>query len=315
MVDDERWSADDMPDMSGKVVVVTGANSGIGREASRQFARHGATVVLACRNMEKGEAAGNDIAADVGGAKLQLLQLDLADLGSVRAFACQFAADHDRLDVLCNNAGLMAIPRRETADGFEMQFGVNHLGHFALTGRLLPMLLETDHSRVVTVSSNAHRFGVIRFEDLNWERTYSRWKAYGQSKLANLLFAYELQRRFDQVGADTISVACHPGLAHSQLAQKGARMRGLKVLAKLSGVFTKTFGQSSAAGALPTLFAAVQPDLEGGEYIGPAGIGEVAGPPEITRSSRDSYDEDTAARLWTVSEDMTGVFYDFEQGD
>lgn len=308
----DRWTTEQMPDLADRVVIVTGANSGIGREAAREFARRDATVILACRNMERGEQCGSDIAADVGGASLDLRQLDLADLESVDEFADGVLTDYSRLDILCNNAGLMAIPRRETSDGFEMQLGVNHLGHFALTGRLLELILETPSSRVVTVSSNAHKFGEIRFEDLHWERGYSKWGAYGQSKLANLHFAFELQRRFDHFGHDSISVGCHPGMAHTNLAEKGPLMSGRKLMAKASNLFTKTFGQSAKKGALPVLYAAVESRLEGAEYVGPDGFAEAQGYPEITEPDEEARDEEVARRLWDVSEGLTGVYYDFE---
>ncbi len=303
------WTVEEMPDLKGKVIVVTGANSGIGLEAAREFLRNGARVIAACRSEERGKAACEELRSDVEGADVELMVLDLSDLESVKAFAEEFLAKEDRLDVLCNNAGLMAIPHRETPQGFEMQMGVNHFGHFALTGRLISLLEETPGSRVVTVSSNAHRMGVIRFEDLHWEKKYSKWGAYGQSKLANLLFAYELQRRLARKESTCISVACHPGIAHTELATKGPKMQGRKWLQKLSGRFTETLGQTAAEGALPTLYAAVQPGLSGGEYIGPAGIGEMKGPPKVTDSNDRSHDEQVAKRLWSMSEELTGVHY------
>jgi len=219
------WTASDIPDLGGKTIVVTGANSGLGFEASRAFARNGARVVLACRNVEKAAAARDDILASAPRANVEIRALDLASLASVRAFADSLVSNHERLDVLCNNAGVMALPRRETADGFEMQLGTNHLGHFALTGLLLPLLKRTG-ARVVTQSSGAHRMGRIDFDDLHGRRYYGRWRAYGQSKLANLLFAYELQRRLENEGVGVISVACHPGYAATELQFAAARMEG-----------------------------------------------------------------------------------------
>lgn len=303
------WDEKRMPDLSGRVVVVTGANSGIGLEASREFARKGARVVLACRSRERGEGALEEIRGEIPEASLELRFLDLGDLDSVKAFSDGVLESYDRLDILCNNAGLMALPRCETKQGFEMQFGVNHLGHFALTGRLMPRILSTEGARVVTVSSNAHKFGVIRFGDLNWEKKYSKWGAYGQSKLANLLFAYELQRWFEANGAAAKSIACHPGMTHTELARKGPEMEGSRFMAKISTLFTEKLGMSAHEGALSILYAAVE-DLEGGEYIGPDGFGEVAGAPKETESTKRSRDEKDARRLWQLSETMTGVYYD-----
>lgn len=311
----EEWSVEQMPDLSGKVVVVTGANSGIGLEAAREFARFDATVILACRNMERGERAGNEIAAEVGGASLDLRRLDLSDLRIVEEFATGVADDYERLDILCNNAGLMAIPRRETADGFEMQFGVNHLGHFALTGHLLELLVDTPKSRVVTVSSDIHRYGFskIRFDDINWEKTYSKWGAYAQSKLANVLFAKELQRRLEAIEASSLSVACHPGMAHTNLAEKGPKMEGRKLWAKISNTFTRVVGQSAWEGALPILYASVAPELDGAEYVGPDGFRGLQGAPVVTEAAPATRDEHTGRRLWDVSEDMTQVYYRFDE--
>ena len=302
------WSEEQVPDLSGKVVVVTGANSGIGFDASREFARKGAKVVLACRSQERGQKAVEEIRESLPEAEVELRLLDLADLESVEAFSEGFLEDMGQLDILCNNAGLMALPRCETRQGFEMQFGVNHLGHFALTGRLMPLISETPGARVVTVSSNAHKFGLIRFEDLNWKKRYSKWEAYGQSKLANLLFAFELQRRLKLHGVDAISVGCHPGLTHTELARKGPEMEGSAVMTKLSTFFTEKLGMSSLEGALPTLFAAVE-DLQGGEYVGPNGIAEVKGRPEVTEPTKRALNEDDAHRLWQLSETMTDVYY------
>src|SRR5713101_6111374 len=208
-----RWSSDDIPDLSGKTIVVTGGNSGIGYEAALEFARKRAKVILACRDLGKARTAADQIAASSPGADVEVMALDLSSLASIRAFADAFHLQHPALHVLCNNAGVMAIPYRSTVDGFEMQFGTNHLGHFALTGLLLDRLLATDGARVVNVSSGAHRMGRMHFDDLQWEHGYRKWPAYGQSKLANLLFTFELQRRVDAAGKKLISVACHPGYA------------------------------------------------------------------------------------------------------
>ncbi len=302
-----QWTAESMPDLSGKVIVVTGGNSGIGFAASRQLAAKGAQVVLACRDAKKAESAAAAIRTEAPGATVKVMALDLASLQSVRAFATAFEQAHDRLDVLCNNAGVMALPYRKTADGFEMQFGTNHLGHFALTGLLCGRLRATPGARVVTVSSTAHRVGRIRFDDLNWESGYRKWLAYGQSKLANLLFAYELQRRIDAAGAPFISAACHPGYAATNLQAAGPRMEGSSFMESMTGLGNRLFAQSAAMGALPTLYAATAPDVRGGDYIGPDGLGETWGYPKKVSSNARSQDRDVAARLWRRSEELTGV--------
>ena len=243
------WTANDMPDLGGKTIVVTGANSGLGLEASRAFARRRARVVLACRNVETAEAARNDVLGSAPGADVEVRPLDLASLASVLAFAESFLSSHGRLDVLCNNAGVMALPRRETADGFEMQFGTNHLGHFALTGLLLPLLERTPKARVVTQSSGAHRLGRIDFDDLQSRQHYGRWRAYGQSKLANLLFAYELQRRLEKKKVDVISVACHPGYAATELQFAAARMERSTWMEHLFALGNRLFAQDAATGS------------------------------------------------------------------
>ncbi|GAP63946.1 hypothetical protein ARMA_2369 [Ardenticatena maritima] len=295
-----KWTAADMPDQTGKIIIVTGANSGIGYETARALAHKGAHVVMACRSRERAEAAAARIRAENPRGELAVLDLDLADLASVRAFADTFTQQYDRLDVLVNNAGIMAPPQRMTTkDGFEIQFGVNHLGHFALTGLLIGRLLATPKSRVVTVSSGAHRFGTINFDDLNWERSYSPWKAYAQSKLANLLFTFELQRRLEAKGAETIAVAAHPGYTNTNLQRY---TRSFSLLNKL-------LAQSPEMGALPTLYAATMPDVRGGDYFGPDGFMEMRGYPKRVQAKPEAYDPETARRLWEVSEQLTGVAY------
>jgi hypothetical protein len=308
------WSVEDMPSMDGKRVVVTGANSGIGFEGTRAFAGAGATVVMACRSAERGERAADEIREAVPGAALDVRRCDLADLDSVRDFAAGVRGTYDELHVLCNNAGVMAVPRSETADGFETQLGVNHLGHFALTGHLLGRLVGTaGESRVVTQSSGAHEMGEVDFEDLHREGSYGKWEAYGQSKLANLLFAYELQRRLEEAGVErTVSVACHPGYADTNLQYRGPEASGSRVRYGLMKVANTVFAQSAAKGALPMLYAAAAEGVEGGDYYGPGGLLGMRGPPEKQESSDASYDEGTAERLWAVSEELTGVGYDFE---
>ncbi len=304
------WSQADMPDLSGKTFVVTGANSGIGFEAARALAAKGATVVMACRNLEKGKAAAAAILQTAPSAKLELEALDLSDLRTVRAFAERFGGR--RLDVLVNNAGVMAIPRRNTADGFEMQIGTNHLGHFALTGLLLPRLVESAPSRVVTVSSVAHtmgRFGALDASDVNLEHGYTKWAAYGRSKLANLLFAYELQRRLASRFPQVLSVACHPGYAATNLQSVGPEMTGSAIGKAFMAIGNAVFAQSAGAGALPTLYAAVAPDVESGNFIGPGGPMKISGAPVKQGSNRASRDEEAARKLWDVSTQLTGVHY------
>jgi len=297
-----------MPEMDDRIVVVTGANSGLGYEATRVFAEKGADVVMACRDTDRGQAAAERISRTVPGAALEVLKLDLADLDSVREFATTFEDDYDDLHVLCNNAGVMAIPRRETADGFETQFGVNHLGHFALTGLLYETLVETEgETRVVTQSSGAHESGEIDFEDLQGEGSYDKWGAYSQSKLANVLFAYELQHRLLEAGHGVTSVAVHPGYADTDLQRRGPEQEGSRLKLLAMRVANAVFGQSADRGAWPTVFAATHPGIHGGEYVGPGGIMNMRGGPEIQESSDRSLDGDLAHRLWERSQEWTGV--------
>jgi NAD(P)-dependent dehydrogenase (short-subunit alcohol dehydrogenase family) len=304
------WNLDQVPDLSGRVMIVTGANSGIGYEAALALAKRKADVILACRNQDKANAAADRIRDEAPAARLELIPLDLSDLSSVRAFADSFRERYSRLNVLINNAGVMAIPKRPTVDGFEMQFGTNHLGHFALTGWLLDLLLATRASRVVNVSSNAHVFGKIRFHDLQWEKSYQTWAAYGQSKLANLLFTHELDRKFKEAGSDAISVGCHPGWAATQLQETGPKMTGSKLMERLTGLGNRLFAQDAAAGALPTLFAAVEA-LRGNEYVGPTRFMGQRGSPEVIEPRSKARDPETAKRLWDESERLTGVRYAF----
>ena len=303
------WSVADIPDLTGKTVIITGANSGLGFEAATVLAGAGAQVVLACRDQAKGRAAEEQIRATHPRAATALMPLDLSSLADIRRCADEILRAYPRIDVLMNNAGVMALPHRQTADGFEMQFGTNHLGHFALTGLLLERLRATPGGRVVTVSSGAHRMGKIRFDDPHWRSGYSKWPAYGQSKLANLLFAYELQRRLAAAGADTISVAAHPGYAATNLQAAGPRMLGSSRLERLMEVANSLFAQSAALGALPQIHAAVAPGVRGGQYIGPDGFGELWGHPRVVTSNRRSQDVEAARRLWALSEEMTGVTY------
>jgi NAD(P)-dependent dehydrogenase (short-subunit alcohol dehydrogenase family) len=295
------WGPADIPAQAGRVAVITGANSGIGYEAARLLAAAGARVVLACRDPEKTAAAAERLAGQVPGAQVDTVALDLASLDSVRQAAEQIRSRYPRLDLLINNAGVMMPPRGATADGFELQFGTNHLGHFALTGLVLPSLIDVPGSRVVTVSSNGHRTGPINFDNLQSERRYSRIGAYGRSKLANLLFTYELQRRLAAAGAPTIAVAAHPGTSDTELVRHLPpwMQAGSRIIPS----------QGAAGGALPTLRAATDPAAAGGDYYGPSGFGQFTGPPKKVRSSRASHDAATQQRLWSVSEQLTGTTF------
>ena len=302
----EKWTADRIPDQSGRTAVVTGANSGLGLVTARELARKGAAVVLACRNLEKGEAARKEVEANAPGAQLELEELDLASLDSVREFAERFKAGHQGLDLLINNAGVMATPRRSTADGFELQFGTNHLGHFALTGLLIGEMEGREDARVVTLSSNAHKLGRIAFDNLGGDRRYFRWRAYGQSKLANLLFALELDRRLRAAGSTVKSLAAHPGYAATNLQFAGPPAVDAAVM-KLGNAL---FAQDDEMGALPTLYAATEPGLESGTFCGPDGFQEQRGHPKPVSPSGAARDEQVARRLWEVSEEMTGVRFE-----
>ncbi len=305
------WTAEQIPDQTGRTVLVTGANSGLGYHTSMELARRGARVMMTARDLGRGEAALAKIRAAAPGAKVELLSLDLADLSSIDTAAAEVATRTDRLDGLVNNAGVMAIPYRQTLDGFEMQLGTNHLGHFALTGRLLPLLLAAPASRVVTVSSALHRrVGGINFDDPQGSRAYDKWVAYGQSKLANLLFAAELDRRASSAGVPLMSVAAHPGYASTNLQRVGPQMEGNRLRAAFMSVANRVVAQSDAAGALPSLYAATMPDVAGGAYYGPGGLREMRGHPTLVGRSAAAQDAAAAARLWAVSAELTGVTYD-----
>src|SRR3984957_8322935 len=300
-----NWTTADIPDQSGRVAVITGANTGLGYETALALAGHGAHVVLAVRNLDKGKDAASRIAASSANADVKLQELDLTSLESVRAGAAQLRADYDRIDLLINNAGVMWTPKSTTKDGFELQFGTNHLGHFAFTGLLLDRLLPVAGSRVVTVSSTGHRIlADIHFDDLQWERSYNRVAAYGQSKLASLLFTYELQRRLKLKGAPTAALQAHPGGSDTELTRNIPRL-----LKPVVDVVWSTFSQSAEMGALPTLRAATDPSAQGGQYYGPDGLGEQRGYPKVVKSSEKSHDETRQRRLWQVSEELTGVTY------
>ena len=299
------WTAADIPDQSGRTALVTGANSGLGLHTCLELARHGARVLMACRDPARGRASLARVKAEVPTADAELVLLDLASLAGVRTAAEQVAGRIPRLDVLVCNAGVMAPPRGLTADGFELQLGINHLGHFALVGRLMPQVLAAPDARVVVVSSAAHNFGRVSFEDLMGERRYRRWRAYGQSKLANLLFARELSRRTRTGAAHLTVAAAHPGYAATELQSK----QSAPLLELGMKIANAVVAQSAHAGAWPSLYAATMPDVLDDDYFGPAGPGELRGSPTRVGRSAAAQDDRTAGRLWSVSEELTGVSY------
>ena len=307
-----HWTAAQIPPQIGKLAYITGANSGIGFHTALELARAGAAVILACRDQGKAEAARQRILAEIPTAKLEIAILDLASLASVRTAAQAFLSTNRQLDLLINNAGIMAIPqRRLTPDGFELQLGTNHFGHFALTGLLLPALLKsstTAPARIISVSSIAHRGATMDFDNLNWERDYKPWPAYRRTKLANLLFGFELERRLEHAHASAVSIVVHPGVSKTNLFAAGPG-QGRGMAAKFGPLLVGLFAQSDAQGALPTLYAATSPDIHGGRFYGPHGFREMRGYPVEVRSEPQAYDEVMAARLWEVSEQLTGVRY------
>lgn len=299
------WDIRNMPDLPGKVIIVTGGNSGLGYESVKAFAEKGAQVILASRSADRGEEARASILGDVPKGKIEVMTLDMADLSSVKAFSQEFKKKHDRLDVLMNNAGIMTTPYFRTRDGFEGQMGTNHIGHFALTAHLMDLLKRTKGARVVNVSSNAHKAGTMDFDNLLFEegKGYSPMKAYGRSKLSNLLFTYELQRWFDKNGIEAIAVAAHPGFSETNLV----RYIDKKVAYRIFKPLVSLMAQSAAMGALPQIRAAVDPEVTGGEYYGPSGMGEMKGYPVRVKSNGKTHDREDARRLWEVSEELTGV--------
>lgn len=291
--------------LKGKRVIITGANSGIGYETAKALADRGAQVILAVRDKEKGNKAIAELKEHNPDRSVQMILLDLADLKEIQNFAETYTTQFDTLDILINNAGVMMPPYSKTKDGFELQFGSNHLGHFALTGLLLPLLKETKDSRVVTLSSLAHRGASIDFNNLEGSKGYRAFKFYGQSKLANLLFSKELDNRLKSSGIDTLSIACHPGVSSTNLFKMGGKF--LQPLVKV----TNRFFQPASMGALPSIYAATEVSLVGGEYIGPDGKGNRSGYPAIEHPANGVYNEDTMKRLWDVSEQLTGIHFDF----
>ena len=293
------WTPKNIPNQSGRIAIVTGANSGIGFHAAKELAAAQCSVIMACRNMAKAEKARETILAEHPDGDVHIMELNLADLDSVERFQEQYCNQYKGLDLLINNAGVMIPPYTKTAQGFELQFGTNHLGHFALTARLMRTLVSTPGSRVVSVASTAHRMGTINFDDLQSEKRYVAWLAYGQSKLANLLFCFELQRRLEEKGHDVRSVAAHPGYAHTALSDHTFFIKLVSPIA----------GQSAARGGWPTLRAATDPDAKGGSYWGPKHLFELRGPPVQVNSTKRSKSLETAQRLWTVSEQLTGLTF------
>jgi NAD(P)-dependent dehydrogenase (short-subunit alcohol dehydrogenase family) len=307
-MNESPWNASQIPSQAGKTALITGANSGIGYQAAVELARHGAHVLLGCRNAEKGQAALARLQATVPGASAEVVALDMASLGSIHAFASNFLERGVKLDLLINNAGVMALQKRElTEDGFERQFGTNHLGHFALTGLLMPALLAAPEPRVVTVASLAHRGGKIEFDNLLSERRYSPWGAYNASKLANILFAKELDRRARAAGSSLKSIPVHPGVSQTSIVANGPGASDVKT--RLLFSLAKFMTSDDAAGAEATLYAATKPGVQGGEYIGPGGFMEFKGPPKVVQPRSNALDTATGERLWAASEQLTGVVY------
>jgi NAD(P)-dependent dehydrogenase (short-subunit alcohol dehydrogenase family) len=301
------WNEKAVPDQRGRVAVVTGANSGLGYVTARELARKGARVVLACRSAVRGSAAADRIVAEVPGAEAQFRRLDLGDLSSVREFAANFP--YERLDLLVNNAGVMAMPYGTTVDGFETQFGVNHLGHFALTGLLLPALLDAPDARIVTLSSFMHTLANIDIDDLNSERRYSRWTAYSRSKTANLLFTHELARRLAAAGSGVVATAAHPGYAATNLQTAGPQAEGRRGAERVMELGNRVFAQSAEAGALPSLYAATAPGVRPDSFFGPR-IAMWRGAPAPSWRARWTLNDAMGERLWAASEALTGVVYD-----
>ncbi|ONH60503.1 short-chain dehydrogenase [Frankia sp. CcI49] len=302
-----RWGVADVPDLTGKTAVVTGSNTGIGFEAARLLAVNGATVVMACRNEAKALAAKEKIVAAAPEAEVSVLQMDLNSLTSVRKAAEALVSEHPVIDLLINNAGVILLPHGQTEDGFEQHFGINHLGHFAFTGLLLDAVLAADAGRIVTVGSNGHRMGKIDFEDLAYKRNYKPLRAYGRSKLANLMFSYELQRRLEAAGkTSTISLAAHPGGANTDVGGRGDTPIKRRIKRFIDSI-PNPIVHSALKGSLPMLRAALDPEAKGGEYYGPSGLLKMTGHPVVVKSNAASHDEEASKRLWEASEQMTEV--------
>ena len=305
-----KWTEADIPGQAGKIVVITGANSGLGFFTSLELARKGARVIMACRNLEKGEEARQKILATRPEYEPELWELDLSVLSSIRSFAEKFLAKHQGPDVLINNAGVMALPYMKTSDGFEMHFGVNHLGHFALTALLWPGICKLPGARIVNVSSAAHNSGKIRFEDIHWEQDYKKWGAYGMSKLANLLFTLEMTRRLKDSDFKVLVASAHPGYADTSLVAKGMNMSGSDKTGGIVNAANRILAQSGPMGALPSLYAATDPGVEAGSYYGPSGFLRLYGWPGLTPPNPKRVTPPVAARLWELSESLTGIKFE-----
>lgn len=306
----KKWTAQDIPDLTGKVIVITGANSGLGFECSKILAKKGATVVMTARNMDKGEKAKATILNENPQATLDLMKLDVGNLQSVREFAEAFKAKYDRLDILLNNAGLMAIPRQETVDGFEMQLGVNHLGHFALTGLLLDVITKTPHARIHNVTSSANFMGKINFDDLMLEKDYSRWESYGQSKLANVFFTFELNKRLAAAGYDTQANVSHPGLVYGNLQENSMKESDTDNEMWFYRIARPLLARDISRGIEPMLYGMTSPKAKGGQLYGPKYMHHY-GPPAAVKANKTAYDADALQRFWKISEELTGVTYSF----
>lgn len=304
------WTENNIPSQTGRIVLVTGANSGLGLETTRVLSGKGAQVIMACRNVKKAEEARDSILKENPEAHLHLMTLDLGSLASARQFATDFRAQYDHIDLLYNNAGLMAMPYGKTADGFETQLGVNHLGHFALTGLLLDLIMNVPNSRIVTVSSTAAWFGRMNFDDLQSEKSFTRYGAYGQAKLANALFAFELQRRLSEVGSPTLSLAAQPGFVYTELQKRAVHEGGNGLEGGLYEFLGRVLAQPVAMGTLPQLYAGVAPDVKGSEFYSPERF-YVFGYPKAIRAPKRAYNTEDAQRLWQISEELTGVKYAF----
>ena len=305
-----KWVAGQIPSQTGKTALITGANSGIGYQAALELARHGAHVLLGVRSLAKGQAALERLLQEAPGASAEVAELDIASLTSIHDFSRKFVASNRVLDLLINNAGVMALPTRElTADGFERQFGTNHLGHFALTGLLLPQFRGAPTPRVVTVASLAHRTGKIEFDNLQGERSYVPWDTYNNSKLANILFARELDRRARAAGSRLTSIPVHPGISKTSIVDNGPGTGSKDLKVRVLKVVAPLIMQDDVMGALPTLYAATAPEAKGGEYIGPDGFMEFKGYPKVVQARPQALDEAVAKKLWQVSEELTGVTY------
>lgn len=308
----EKWVNSNIKELTEKNILITGANSGLGLETSKFLSRKGANIIMACRNTEKGEKAKKQILEKYPEAKLEVRKLNLASLQSIKDFSKAFLKDYNELHVLCNNAGVMALPESRTEDNLEMQFGTNHIGHFALTALLFPLLKNTKNSRIVNISSELHKYGKMNFSDLQAEKKYSKWKAYNQSKLANMLFTYELQRKIEANNIAMLSLAAHPGYASTNLQTAGAIMSNARIKEKLSSFGNLLFAQSQEMGALPSILAIAGEEVSNGDFYGPGGFMNMRGFPKKVPSSKRSHNKDDAKRLWEISEKLSGIDFTIE---